>query len=64
MNYSHEEIIKALVLIKDICTCHRTCDTCPFRTESRDCTFQLRSHPDTWILADDTNDWRAFDELI
>ena len=57
MNYTHEEVLKALTLIHEICD-DTVCDDCPFSTQG-DCVIQDTS-PNEWKVANNDGRWRAF----
>lgn len=56
-NYTHEEILNALTVIKEVCKNHG-CSTCPFQRGSR-CGIEL-SEPSGWYLNFPDTPWKAF----
>lgn len=65
MNYTHEEIISALTVIKETCAAH-ACNGCPLARVSPcdgtwDCAISYASSmPERWNLKEDDQTWRAF----
>lgn len=55
-NYTHEEILNALTVIKEICTNH-SCDDCPFDVGGR-CRIR-EVNPCDWILNLPDSPWKA-----
>lgn len=54
----YNEIIKALVLIRDICSrAGEFCIDCPFDSNG-ECGIQSNGEPAYWLISDDI--WRAF----
>ena len=63
MKHSKTEIIKALNVIKDICSDESMdCCICPFRKSKNNCMFTEDGFiPDSWNIVELPNEeWRAF----
>lgn len=61
MNYSHEEIINALKIIKDICSGQIDCIDCPFHRGEGcycECIISVES-PNGWTLNSPKDIWKA-----
>jgi len=57
MNYTHEEIINALTVIKGICDVYAgECNNCPFFVG--EVCYLTKRTPYTWVFAEEI--WRAF----
>lgn len=59
MEYTHEEILKGLEMIQDICQTS-SCPSCPFRTDDTLCAITANT-PDVWYIKGDTPSWKAFE---
>ena len=61
IKYSHDEIIEALTVIRDICEVS-DCPTCPFRAfAGEECTFSRNDIcPSDWTLNIPSEEWKAF----
>lgn len=59
MKYSQEEIIRALVTIKEVCESqgNDTCHSCPFGTNGGSCKI-VDDTPNAWNVGDNKV-WRA-----
>lgn len=55
----HNEIIKALIIIRDICGSTR-CLECPFRTDNEKCGIVSNGWPSYWNIKSSDSSWRAF----
>ena len=62
MNYTHEEIISALTVIRAICKEHDECEECPFYNNDYPNTLcHFRNHtPAKWEFVPEDPVWRAF----
>lgn len=59
MTYSHEDIIDALIVIKQTCKDFASCeDGCPFLKDSECCINS--THPIEWTLNETNQKWQAF----
>ena len=59
MSYTHEEIINALTVIKEVCKEYSLdCDRCPFFVG---CCRTVGLQPNKWMINEEP--WRAFHEL-
>lgn len=59
MEYTHEEILKGLEMIQEICQTS-SCLSCPFINGDTSCAITNTS-PDVWNIKDNTPAWRAFE---
>ena len=58
MAVTHEEIIKALTTLKNVCR-EYSCRTCPLRDETENCMLEnTEVAPVDWVLNTE-EDWRA-----
>ena len=56
-NYTHEEILNALTVIKEVCAYHN-CNVCPFNGDN-ECNIGA-SNPCDWTLNLSNTLWKAF----
>lgn len=56
--YTQEEILEALTLIKTICRRH-ACNTCPLRRYESGCEI-TNCQPSLWKFFTEPQEWRAF----
>lgn len=59
MTYTHDQIISALTIIKNVCD-ENTCDLCPLR-KGGGCHVADNGSPNLWKLNEKDN-WRAFND--
>ena len=61
MKHTREEIVNALKVIKEECTDHPRCGTCPFWIQDRGNGCQIQTEVETWeINSAQPELWRAF----
>lgn len=63
--HSREEILQALRVIKDVCSQHDDCESCPFQVRDRfgdeGCKIQNdNDDPSEWNIKDNDDNWKAF----
>ena len=56
--YTQEEILEAITLIKTVCRQH-ACQTCPFRKHEGGCEI-TNCQPSLWKIFTEPREWRAF----
>lgn len=63
MKYTQDEILKALNIIKEICSNADDCTKCPFREkQNTDLCYITAKIPINWEIRSLENKWRAFDD--
>lgn len=58
-DYTNDEIINALTVIRNICKETENCFGCPFYDEGHDNCVIQNKNPVDWLFADEYNVWRA-----
>ena len=63
--HSHEEILQALQVIKDVCDQHDNCTGCPFHVPNENGVYECKIRnddelPAQWNIKDDDDEWKAF----
>ena len=61
MKHTKTEIIKALIVIKDVCEEVEGCDTCPYGDCMGVCQVLNNDTPNSWIIKQTDEVWRAFE---
>lgn len=60
MEYTHEEILKGLEMIQEICRSNCHCASCPFNDGGDYCAI-TDTAPNHWEIKSSVAPWRAFE---
>lgn len=61
MKHTRDEILKALTIIKEVCTEVEGCDTCPYGDCMGVCQIIHNDVPTSWEIKEVEEVWRAFE---
>ena len=61
MKYTYDEMVKALVIIKEVCKEVEGCETCPYGDYMGNCKIRHGALPLFWEIKENGEVWRAFD---